>query len=281
MTKRRTSKSASGRASDRAKASLAALRRLARRAPRVGQIATAPLHREIAEAEAESLAWLEAPERDPQLWRVWRLAGRLVRLERLLDRVRAWNARWAAKREVLADAALRDELLEALGGDAALARWEARWEASSGRAEPERDRCPESRPPSRIVEEAEAVALYPWERGEETFDGTPIVTPERVRAGLHAGLRARFRLPGVPTAKGERSRREGRGAARGRGRAVRIAVWPEELRGEVREERRGRPGRGPKRFRSKRYKPQSWTRGDVAAVERSFRDGVAAKCRGP
>ena len=276
MTSGRNRQCASERASERARRALANLRRLARRAPRVGRIATAPLVREIAEAERESLDWLDAPKRDPQLWRVWRLAGSLVRLERLLDRVRAWNARWAAKREVLADAGLRGELREALGGEAALERWEAIWEAGGGNAEPERDRCQQSRPASQIVEEAEEVALYPWERGEETFDGTPIETPERVRAGLHADLRARFRLPGVPTGRTTQARRAGRGASCGQGRAVRIAVWPEELRGEVREERRGRPGR-----RAKRCRPQSWTRGDVTAVERSFRDGVAAKCRGP
>ena len=217
----------------------------------------------------------------------------LMRLERAWSWLRARGRSLERKAEVLRER--REDLLEALGGEAALARWDAAWGAegeSEGGSDGKggaADRgvvhhsggVPDWYREMRARERAEARAKVQAKRVKEK--SAPDAAVLR-RQTLRAELRAEFRLAGRPRrrvegeAAGQRiPARTGTGRGAGHGsRRVRIPVWPEELRGEVGEQRRGR-----KRGGQKRRRQQGWTRGDVAAVDRSFRDGVAAKCRGP
>ena len=215
----------------------------------------------------------------------------LVRLERAWSWLRERGRRLERKAEVLRER--REDLLEALGGEAALARWDAAW-AAEGESEEDNEGAaadagvvhhsggvPDWYREMRARERAEARAKLQAKRVE--VESVPDAAALR-REALQAELRAEFRLAGRPrrrmegeTAGRRTSARTGEGRLAGRGsRRVRIPVWPEELRGEVGEQRRGRKRRGPKGCRQ-----QGWTRGDVAAVDQGSRDGVAAKCRGP
>ena len=82
------------------------------------------------------LAKLGGRVADAELASIARLARRLEAAARKLARLASWNARVAKKRAMLADAAWRADVLEALGGLRALDRWEAR----AGRAPSARTR---------------------------------------------------------------------------------------------------------------------------------------------
>ena len=175
----------------------------------------ARLGREIPEADCTDRAWARWCEG------VSRLARAVASGERTLARRLAHTVRVAAKARMLADARMRAGLREALGGDAAMARWNAR---------------------------AQRLRARVMTGGFESDCARPM----RPRAGGRASSEAssvemaghRFRLAPVPRAGCARVRRGYIGGGRvlgiGSGRAAPapIPVWPVELKGPP-ERRRG------------------------------------------
>ena len=212
-----------------------------RRAPRWVMLPERALRREIDRHEREALRLAEAGESCGVAFA--RLVKAWVVVERVYWDVREWNRRVRFKRMVLGDGVLRAELREALGGDAAMERWERAWEAE-GREEGTVEGSGQAKG------EANNLGLGSRFRGN--------YGEAESRRKLHGELRARFRLarrPGVAR-KGAGSlgpclRRGERKKDRG---GFRIPVWPEELRAEaVCEETAGDVGgvcafRGRERF---------------------------------
>ena len=248
---------ASGFTSNRLKGLRQTLRGMAarvRRAPKWVMLPERALRAEIDRCEREGLRLAKAGRSSGAAF--GRLVKAWVAVERLYWDVREWNARVRFKRVVLADAGLRAELRDALGGDAAMARWEAAWESE------ERD---EGSPECGREPHDKAEAMDPSYRWDERGGGGSSECPPRercgaardkselecVRDGLHGELRARFRLARRPRGAGategsssprplKRERRTRRQA-----RGFRIPVWPEELKAAERDESVVRPhGRG-------------------------------------
>ena len=125
----------------------APLRRSAtRRAPVVRALPMRGVVDAIERCELRALFWarrdLFGRWRDPGFERLQSAVLRWLRLERLLERLKDHNWRVDRKREVLEDDEARAELREALGGDAAMMRWEAAWSAAEADApEPEPEGC--------------------------------------------------------------------------------------------------------------------------------------------
>lgn len=210
------------------------VRGLSRRAPELKALPTEALERAVERCETAAGFWtaldLWGRERDPLFTKLARTLRRWIRVETLLGRLEAHNRRVAEKRAVLATEDSRAELLEALGGVAAMERWERAWEAAGAVGE--------------LGAEHKGIEFdKPQASAKPKHTGlSKPVQPEWYRR-QKAGLAWRFRLAGVP-----RSRSAGRNTVRGcrmdsrqrgddriggddrrRLNDCRIAVWPEEL----------------------------------------------------
>lgn len=209
------------------------------------------LRRANAAAENRLVAVAKDFGGDPDFRKLARGMRALLRLERVWDYVRERGLALERKAEVLRTR--RAELLAALGGEAALARWERSWDAKDG---------PKAARGSGEVPDGHD-AIRP---GAKAWGRATPRTPEGA-ARAHDALRDEFRLAGRPRrrgakrASGSRSRRSGGPT---RARVVRIPVWPEELR--ARDERRDRSR-------------QVWTRGEAGSRGRSGGSGPRGDAR--
>lgn len=149
----------------------------------------------------------------------------LLRLEVLLARAERQNERVRAKRAMLSDEAAREEVLERLGGEAALLRWQHMADAIARRDE--------SATLHDEASEATVGMVMELVPGQESA-----ISERDARTGFYKGD-AGFRLPCLPRPKARRTgRRHGRDARRNF--MAGIPVWPDEfIREPIRP--RGRP----------------------------------------
>ena len=194
--------------------------------------------------------------RDPEFKRLAKALARWTRLESLMGVLEDYNWRVATKRAVLADPGRRAGLREALGGDAAMARWEAAWEAAEAREAGDGETAHTGcglRGCDCVVCGGEFVG-YEYGDGDEDgpsggtpadhvlTDRRPIAHPGESRDPSHgnpdkAWMTDTFRLASRPDGARSRSsrrtrrmdpgfRRDERNCGR---RSSRIPVWPSEL----------------------------------------------------